>query len=67
MLELAYVGSRAKQLTTKTDLNQAPPVVGVTSADVNRPFIRVSPALRTVSTATSDGHRSTTTRSSSRA
>jgi hypothetical protein len=55
MLELAYVGSRAKQLTTKTDLNQAPPVVGVTSADVNRPFIGVSPALRTVSTATSDG------------
>jgi len=55
MVELAYVGSRGHQLTTKTDLNQAPPTVGVTSADVNRPFIRQSPALRTVSTAISDG------------
>jgi hypothetical protein len=55
MVELAYVGSRGRHLTTKTDLNQAPPTVGVTNADVNRPFIKQSPALRTVSTAISDG------------
>ena len=55
MVEVAYVGSRARQLTTKTDLNQAPPTVGVTNSNVNRPFARVSPALRTVSTAISDG------------
>ena len=55
MIELAYVGSRARHLTTKTDLNQAPPVVGVTDQNVNRPFAKLSPALRTVSTAISDG------------
>jgi hypothetical protein len=55
MLELAYVGSRGRQLTTKTDLNQAPPTVGVTNSNVNRPYIVQSPALRTVSTAISDG------------
>ncbi len=55
MIELAYVGSRARHLTTKTDLNQAPPTVGVTDQNVNRPFAKLSPALRTVSTAISDG------------
>lgn len=55
MVELAYVGTRGRQLTSKTDLNQARNVVGVTSADVNRPYIRQSPALRTVSTAQSEG------------
>jgi hypothetical protein len=55
MVELAYVGSRGRQLTTKTDLNQAPPTVGVTNANINRPFFKQSPALTTVSTAISDG------------
>jgi hypothetical protein len=55
LVEVAYVGSRANQLTTKTDLNQAPPTVGVTDQNVNRPFAKLSPALRTVSTAISDG------------
>jgi hypothetical protein len=55
MVELAYVGSRGRQLTLKTDQNQAPPVLGVTNADVNRPFAGVSPALRIVGTAESSG------------
>jgi hypothetical protein len=55
MVEVAYIGSRGNHLTTKTDLNQAPPIVGVTSPDVNRPYINISPALRQVSTAISDG------------
>jgi hypothetical protein len=55
MVEVAYIGSRGNHLTTKTDLNQAPPIVGVTNSDVNRPYINISPALRQVSTAISDG------------
>ncbi len=55
MVELAYVGSRGRQLTLKTDQNQAPPVVGQTNADVNRPFATLSPALRIVGTAQSSG------------
>jgi hypothetical protein len=55
MVEVAYVGSRARQLTLKTDQNQAPPTVGVTNQNVNRPFATLSPALRTVGTAVSDG------------
>jgi len=55
MVELAYVGSRGRQLTLKTDQNQAPPVLGVTSADINRPFASLSPALRIVGTAESSG------------
>jgi hypothetical protein len=54
-LELAYVGSSGRQLTLKTDLNRAPPVLGVTNPDVNRPYIRESPQLRIVSTADSSG------------
>ena len=39
MVEVAYVGSQGRQMVIKVDLNQAPPVVGVTDANVNRPFI----------------------------
>jgi hypothetical protein len=55
MVELAYVGSAGRQLTLKTDQNQAPPIVGVTDQNVNRPFATLSPALRTVGTAESSG------------
>jgi carboxypeptidase family protein len=55
MVELAYVGSRGRQLTLKTDQNQAPPVLGVTNENVNRPFANISPALRIVGTAASTG------------
>jgi hypothetical protein len=55
MVELAYVGSAGRQMTLKTDQNQAPPTVGVTDQNVNRPFARISPALRTVGTAVSAG------------
>jgi len=55
MVELAYVGSAGRQMVYKDNPNQARPVVGVTSADVNRPYIGVSPALRTVGQSQSDG------------
>jgi Carboxypeptidase regulatory-like domain len=55
MVELAYVGTRGRQLTSKTDLNQAPNIVGVTNQNVNRPFFGTSPGLTTVSTAQSLG------------
>jgi hypothetical protein len=55
MVELAYVGTRGRQLTSKTDLNQAPNIVGVTNQNINRPYIRQSPGLTTVSTAQSRG------------
>jgi hypothetical protein len=55
MIEVAYVGSRSRHMMIKTDQNQAPPVLGVTSSDVNRPYINISPALRTLGTASSIG------------
>ncbi len=55
MIEVAYVGSRSRQMMIKTDQNQAPPVLGVTNADVNRPYATISPALRTLGTASSIG------------
>jgi hypothetical protein len=55
VVEVAYVGSRGRQLTLKTDQNQARPTVGVTSADVNRPYRAVAPNLRTVGTVESTG------------
>jgi hypothetical protein len=54
-LELAYVGSSGRQLVVKTDQNRAPPVLGVTNADVNRPYIAVSPLLRVVGTVDTSG------------
>src|SRR4029434_9047415 len=35
--------------------NQAPPVVGVTDSNVNRPFIRLAPAVRSLSQSQSIG------------
>ncbi len=55
MVELAYVGTRGRGLTSKTDLNQAPNIVGVTNQNINRPYIKQSPGLTTVSTAQSLG------------
>ena len=55
MFEIAYVGSRGRQIVLKGDPNQAPPVVGVTDANVNRPYAKVSPALRAVGQSQSRG------------
>ena len=55
MVEAAYSGSRTRDAALKTDLNQAPPIVGVSDPNVNRPFARVAPALRTVGTLSSTG------------
>ena len=39
MVEVAYVGSQGRHMLLKGDPNQAPPVVGVTDSNVNRPYI----------------------------
>jgi len=56
MVEVAYSGSRTVDGALKTDLNQAPPIVGVTDQNVNRPFIKIDPALSTVGTLSSTGY-----------
>ena len=61
MVELAYVGSRGRQMMLKGDPNQAPPVVGVTDQNVNRPYAALSPALRTRRPGCRARARSTTT------
>src|SRR4029079_14967838 len=48
LVEVAYVGSRARHMLVKVNPNQAPPVLGVTNPNVNRPYAAVSPALRDV-------------------
>jgi len=55
MVEVTYVGSSGCNLVLKTDLNRAPPTLGVTNADVNRPYIRTAPLLRTVGTVDTSG------------
>ena len=55
MVEVAYAGSRARQLPLKSDPNQPRPTVGVTDNNVNRPYIRVSPQLRTLGQLRSEG------------
>ena len=56
MLEVAYVGSQGRHMLVKGDPNQARPVVGVTDANVNRPYALLSPALRTIGQVQSQGH-----------
>ncbi len=55
MVELAYVGSRGRQLVVKVDINQAPPVVGVTDPNLNRPFIKLTPGVRSLAQSQSVG------------
>jgi Carboxypeptidase regulatory-like domain len=55
MLEVAYVGSQGRQMILKGDPNQARPVVGVSDANVNRPYAQISPALRTIGQVQSRG------------
>jgi hypothetical protein len=56
MVEAAYSGSRTMDAATKVDLNQAVPTVGVADQNVNRPYAKVSPALRTVGALSSTGY-----------
>jgi hypothetical protein len=55
MVEVAYSGSRTRNAALKTDQNQAPPTVGVIDQNVNRPWAKQDPALRTVGTLSSSG------------
>jgi hypothetical protein len=56
LVEVAYSGSRTKDAALKTDLNQAPPIVGFTDQNVNRPYAKTAPLLRTVGTLASRGY-----------
>ena len=56
MAEVAYSGSRTSNAALKTDLNQAPPTVGVTDQNINRPYARLDPLLRTVGALSSTGY-----------
>ncbi|MBI3697214.1 MAG: hypothetical protein HY238_20560, partial [Acidobacteria bacterium] len=58
MLEVAYAGSKGTHLVMKQDINQAPNRVGVTNQDVNRPFIGLSPLMRSMSEVKSTGYSS---------
>lgn len=55
MVEVAYVGSRGRNMVVKGDPNQAPPIVGVTDQNINRPYALVSPALRSIGQVQSRG------------
>ena len=55
MIEVAYAGSRARQMVIKLNPNQARPVLGVTNPDVNRPFFKVDPLLKDVQQSASAG------------
>src|SRR5258708_39798623 len=55
MAQAAYVGSQGRQMVLKIDINQAPPVVGVSDSNVNRPFIRLAPLVRSLSQSQSIG------------
>jgi hypothetical protein len=55
LIEVAYAGSKGEHLANKTDINVAPPIVGVTDQNVNRPFIAVAPGLRSLSQLQSRG------------
>ena len=59
MVEAAYSGSRTRNAALKTDLNQAPPTVGVTDQNINRPFAKTrsgcsAPSARCRAPATSN-------------
>jgi hypothetical protein len=56
MAEVAYSGSRTSNAALKTDLNQAPPIVGVTDQNINRPYAKTDPLLRTVGALSSTGY-----------
>ena len=55
MVEVAYVGSQGRQMMLKGNPNQAPPIVGVTNSNINRPYAAVAPALRDIGQAQSTG------------
>lgn len=55
MIEVAYAGSRGRQLMAKVNPNQAPPTLGVTDSNINRPMAQLAPALRNIGQAASIG------------
>jgi hypothetical protein len=56
MVEVAYAGSKGRQMMAKVNPNQAPAVLGVTDSNVNRPMASLAPALRNIGQAASIGY-----------
>src|SRR5262249_10375903 len=56
MAEVAYSGSLARNMTVKTDFNQAPPILGVTNQNINRPWFATDPGLSSVGALQSSGY-----------
>jgi hypothetical protein len=56
MVEVAYAGSRGRDMMAKVNPNQAPPVLGVTDANVNRPMRPLAPGLQNIGQAASIGY-----------
>jgi len=56
LIEAAYAASRATRLEIQQDINSAPPVLGVTNLDINRPFIVKAPLLRRLAQTQSRGY-----------
>ncbi len=56
MIEVAYAGSKGRQMMAKVNPNQAPAVLGVTDSNVNRPMALLAPALRNIGQAASIGY-----------
>ena len=48
VFEVGYIGSRGRGLIVGPDVNQAPPVVGVTNPNIDRPFYKINPGLTQV-------------------
>ena len=58
LIEGAYVGSRATRLLMNTNINQAPPVIGVSDQNVNRPYRSVLPGVTNITQVQSRGYAS---------
>ena len=55
LVEAAYVGSRGTRLLMDQNINQAPPVVGVSNQNINRPYYPILPAVTTITQVESRG------------
>jgi hypothetical protein len=56
MVEVAYAGSKGRQMMAKVNPNQAPPVLGVTDQNINRPLRPLAPGLQNIGQAASIGY-----------
>jgi hypothetical protein len=55
MIEVSYIGSRGRNLVVRRDINQAPPTLGVSNQNTNRPYIAINPKLQRLAQSVSNG------------